>query len=97
MKSKRTSRCDKWLDDEEPWIKQLGADPKYVRCASNKEEKELDDSLGLEALTVRLDKKLLRRLRAAAKREGLGHVAYIRQILTDHMSAAPAVPKRRST
>jgi hypothetical protein len=93
MRVKHAQKDSKDSDDKKRWG-QLGVDPGYVRCATYEEDKELDDSLGLEVLTMRLKKKLMKQLKAAAKREGLGHIAYIRRILTAHVAAT--TPKRKS-
>jgi hypothetical protein len=78
---------DEYLHDVELWeTRQLGADPKYARRISPEQEKELDDALGLELISVRLNKELVAQIKALAKKSGIGHQPYIRQLLTRHVS-----------
>jgi predicted DNA binding CopG/RHH family protein len=96
MRKKRDSEYDEYLQDVELWeTKQLGASLKHAKLASSEEDKALDDDLGLAPISLRLQKKLVEKLKALAQREGLGYQPYIRQILTRHARKETA-PKKRS-
>lgn len=98
MKKKHEHDYDEYMADTELWeTKQLGADPRYVRRVSAEEDKAIDDSLGLQAITMRLQKELVEQLKVLAKREGLGYQPYIRQLLTRHVrEALDGQPKRET-
>src|SRR5579883_492423 len=63
----------------------LGATEKFARKASKKHEEKLDDKLGLQSISIRLQKNLIDDLKEIAKEDGLGYQPYIRQILTQHV------------
>jgi predicted DNA binding CopG/RHH family protein len=56
-----------------------------VRRASAEREKELDENLGLQTISIRLQKGLLANLKRLAKHDGIGYQPYIRQILMRHV------------
>ncbi len=86
---------EKYLDDVDLWdSKKLGADIRYAERASAAEDKAVDDALALQAISIRLQKNLLKRLKALAKRDGIGYQPYIRQILTRHAREKRTTPKR---
>ncbi len=96
MKNKPASNYDKYLDDVELWeTRQLGADPKYVRRVSRKKSKEIDAALGLQAISVRLQKELVEQLKTIAKEEGLGYQPLIRHILTRYVKKAMPYKQKR--
>lgn len=47
--------------------------------------KAVDDALGLQLISVRLQKELLEQLKDLAEEEGIGYQPLIRQILTRHV------------
>ncbi|HMX46144.1 MAG TPA: CopG family antitoxin [Candidatus Obscuribacter sp.] len=98
MSSKPEPNYDEYLEDVELWeTKQLGADPKYARPVSREKCKEIDDSLGLQAISIRLQKELVEQIKELAKRDGIGYQPYIRQLLTRHVrEALIEQPKRES-
>jgi predicted DNA binding CopG/RHH family protein len=81
-----------YLEDVELWeTKQLGADPKYARRVSREKEQEIDDSLGLQAISIRLQKELVDQIKELARQDGIGYQPYIRQLLTRHVMASRSV------
>jgi predicted DNA binding CopG/RHH family protein len=89
MSKQRKSNLDKYSDDAELWeSKKLGADPRYARRVSDAYAKEIDESLGLQAISIRLQIELVEQLKELAKRDGIGYQPYIRQILTRHVRQA---------
>lgn len=98
MKRKHEPDYDKHLDDTELWeTKKLGADPQYAQRISPEEDKAIDDSLGLQAVTMRLQKELVEQLKRLAKREGLGYQPYIRRLLTQHVRESLDSERKRET
>lgn len=73
----------KIADTTEAWESgELGNDERYVRRASKELEKELDDSLGTQAISIRLPKELIQDLKFLAKYNDMGYQPLIRQVLT---------------
>lgn len=68
------------------WDKrELGASKKHVRKASPDREKALDDRLGLQTISIRLQKKLIDNLKRLAEEDGIGYQPYMRQVLMRHV------------
>lgn len=99
MNKKPEANYDEYLEDAELWeTRQLGADPKYARRVSASEDKALDDSLGLQAISIRLQKELVEQLKSLAKRDGIGYQPYIRQLLSRHVrDTLSASQEKRAT
>jgi predicted DNA binding CopG/RHH family protein len=71
---------------EEAWENgELGATAAYARKAHPKHKKALDESLGLQIISIRLQKDLINDLKNLAAENGLGYQPYIRQLLTQHV------------
>lgn len=70
---------DKWDDRE------LGASEKFVRRTSKEREKNLDDNLGLQSISIRLQKNLLDDLKELSEADGMGYQPYVRQVLMRHV------------
>lgn len=60
----------------------VGTDERFVQAAAPKVQRELDDALGLQPISIRLQKELLENLKGLAQLNGLGYQPLIRQILT---------------
>jgi predicted DNA binding CopG/RHH family protein len=87
--------CEKYLDDVDLWdSRKLGADIRYAERTSEAEDKAVDDALGLQAISIRLQKSLVKQLKALAGRDGIGYQPYIRQILTRHARENRTASKR---
>jgi predicted DNA binding CopG/RHH family protein len=61
--------------------RELGASEDHVRKASPDREKVLDERLGLQTISIRLQKNLIDNLKGLAGEDGIGYQPYIRQIL----------------
>lgn len=73
-------------DDAELWESgKLGASEEYVKQVGPEKTKEIHDALGLQPVTVRLQKELVEQLKTLAKKEGLGYQPLIRQVLTRYV------------
>lgn len=84
--------------DTELWEKgKLGNSAKHAVAISKEEKKEIDRSLGLQSITIRLQKELVEQLKLLAKKEGLGYQPYIRQLLTRHVRKIISSPKAHKT
>ncbi len=75
-------------------LKKLGADIRYAKVVSAAEDKAIDDAWGLQAISIRLQKSLLKKLKTLAERDGIGYQPYIRQILTRHARENRITTKR---
>ncbi len=74
--------------DAELWeSRQLGASAEHVRVVSDEEEKEIDAGLGLQLISIRLNKALIEQLKELAKLNGIGYQPLIRQILMKYTKA----------
>lgn len=72
--------------DTELWEKRkLGASAKHAKRSSKAHDKALDDALGLQLCTFRIQKSLIEQLRGLAKLEGMGYQTFMRQILTHYV------------
>lgn len=60
----------------------IGCDESNVQPVALQTEKAIDDSLGLQPISIRLQKDLIDNLRGLAQLNGLGYQPLIRQILT---------------
>lgn len=71
---------------EEAWEnRELGASESHVRKASQQREKAVDESLGLQMISLRLQKDLIDELKHLSHETGIGYQPYIRQLLTRHV------------
>lgn len=80
MKNTRKKHSkDAWNSHE------LGTSEAFVRKVSSRREKALDKNLGLQIISIRLQKDLINHLKNLADKDGLGYQPYIRQVLTQHV------------
>ncbi|MBY0241040.1 MAG: BrnA antitoxin family protein [Burkholderiaceae bacterium] len=69
-------------DTAEAWDSgRLGNDEQFVRRASAEAEAELDDALGLQAISIRLPKDLIEQFKLLAKIHGMGYQPLMREAL----------------
>lgn len=88
----------KQSDDAELWESgQLGASEEHVRPVSPEKTREIQEALGLQPVTVRLQKELVDQLKVLAKQEGLGYQPLIRHILTRYVREAMGEKPKRET
>jgi len=80
MKNTHKSNSKSEWDDRE-----LGADEVYVRKVSSDREQAVEANLGLQIISIRLQKTLIDALKELAKENGIGYQPYIRQLLTQHV------------
>lgn len=86
MKNTRKIELSKEGSSPDDWDNQLlGASEKHVRKSSQEREKAVDDSLGLQTISIRLQKALIHHLKNLAEKDGIGYQPYIRQVLTRHV------------
>ncbi len=72
--------------EEDSWDnRELGAEEKYVRKVSPDREKDIDEKLGLQIISIRLQKNLIDELKSLSYENGIGYQPYIRQILTQYV------------
>lgn len=76
------SRYGKIQDSDEAWGSgQFGRAFKYARPATGDTEKAIDASLGLQLISIRLQKSLIEDFKAIASLNGIGYQPLMRQIL----------------
>lgn len=76
---------------------QLGASAEHARAVSPEKTKEIQDALGLQPVTVRLQKELVEQLKVLAKKEGLGYQPLIRHILTRYVRETTSEENKRES
>lgn len=75
------NQAQRIIDNEEAWdTGELGADEKFVEVAP-KPEVSIDDSLGLQAISIRLERSLIDDFKMIAQLNGLGYQPLMRQAL----------------
>lgn len=79
--------------NQEPDYDTVGINPDTAVPASPEVSKAIDEALGLEEITIRLDKGTFQRLEAKAKEKGIITKALIRNILTDEVRDVLRVEK----
>jgi predicted DNA binding CopG/RHH family protein len=73
-------------NQDDAWDKRkLGASKLHARKASPAREKALDDNMGLQTISIRLQKSLIEDLKQLAETDGIGYQPYVRQLLTRHV------------
>lgn len=76
------SKPDKIEGTSDAWEKGiLGLDEKHAKLSSSVDENKLDDSLGLQSISIRMQKSLLEDLKFIAKHNGIGYQPLMKQIL----------------
>lgn len=76
------SRPGKIPDSDEAWdTGQLGRAAEHARPAAADSEKAIDASLGLQLISIRLQKSLIEDFKAIASLNGIGYQPLMRQIL----------------
>lgn len=78
--SKRTEMAV--TDQQCPWESgELGASVKHAKPVSREHTAAVDESLGLQMISIRLQKSLIDDLKYLADREGLGYQPLMRRVL----------------
>lgn len=76
------SKADKLAAKGDPWdTGALGRDERHVKRAALEKESEVDSALGLQLISIRLQKKMIDDLKFIAKAHGVGYQPLIRDIL----------------
>jgi predicted DNA binding CopG/RHH family protein len=65
--------------------RELGVSEEHVRKASPERENALDERLGLQTISIRLQKSLIENLKKLAEDDGIGYQPYVRQLLMRHV------------
>ena len=83
MNKKKLKEIEALTADHEEWDnRELGASEEHMRVLSDEEEKDIDDGLGLQHISIRLNKSLIEQLKQLAQLEGVGYQPLIRIVLT---------------
>jgi hypothetical protein len=86
-KSSRPSEeeLDRLTADAELWeMGQLGASFEYAQPASDEEQRQIDEGLGLQLISMRLNKSLIEQFKQLADLEGIGYQPLMRHVLTSY-------------
>ena len=76
------SNKDKILGTDEAWESEvLGADEKHVRVVDGNLAHQIDDSLGLQMISIRLDKGLIDSFKTLGSFHGVGYQPLMRDAL----------------
>lgn len=68
---------------EDAWDNRtLGADPNFAVLADASDEASIDAALGLQPISIRLQKSLIEDFKLIAQLNGLGYQTLMRQVLT---------------
>ncbi len=82
MDEKKSKEIEALTADHERWDnRELGASEVHMRVLSEEEEREIDDGLGLQHISIRLNKGLIEQLKKLALLEAIGYQPLIRQVL----------------
>lgn len=74
---------DKYTVDAEAWDNgELGQEEAYVRKSDSSHESKLEEALGLQMISIRLQKHLIDDLKFIATAHGIGYQPLIRDILS---------------
>lgn len=74
-------------EPECPWeTGELGNSVEHAKPVSREHDAAVDESLGLQMISIRLQKALIEDLKYFAEREGLGYQPLIRRILMRYVS-----------
>jgi len=70
-------------DTDEAWENgDLGRDERYVKRLEEASDKSIDDTLGLQMISIRLHKSLIEEFKSIAAIHGIGYQTLMRQSLT---------------
>lgn len=70
-------------DTDEAWENgDLGRDKRFVRRVEENDDKAIDESLGLQMISIRLHKSLIEEFKVIAAIHGIGYQTLMRQSLT---------------
>jgi len=85
-KSDRLRDIERFDKDSELWdSRQLGASMEHARPASDEEDKAVDEAMGLQLLSFRIQKSVIEQLKQLAQIEGIGYQPLMRQVLTRYV------------
>jgi len=59
----------------------LGRDAAYAKCAPKELETQVDDALGMQAISIRLNRELIEDFKFIAKYHGIGYQPMMREAL----------------
>jgi predicted DNA binding CopG/RHH family protein len=76
------SNINKPIETEAPWESgELGRNEQHVKRASDETESAVDSALGLQLISIRLQKKMIEDLKFIAKAHGIGYQPLVRDVL----------------
>ncbi|WP_393936711.1 hypothetical protein [Aeromonas rivipollensis] len=83
-----TTETKKITASDEAWESgELGRDEQFVAVDNSNDELVINESLGLQMISIRLQKALIEDLKMISELNGLGYQPLIRQVLTRFVDA----------
>ncbi len=83
--------------DTEKWEKrELGASAENAMPSAPEANKAVDDALGLQLISIRLQSELIEELKQIAREEGLGYQPLIRNVLTRYVKEQQKARSRQT-
>ena len=79
MRIQRKPNTEKWE------TQQLGAEEEYAAPSPQEENEAVDNALGLQLMSIRLQATLIEDLKELAVQEGLGYQPLMRMVLTRYV------------
>lgn len=74
--------------DHELWDKrERGASAEHFALVSDEEQREIEEGLGLQSISLRLNRTLIDQFKKLAKVEGIGYQPLMRMVLTEYAKA----------
>jgi len=84
-KNERERMLDQLSQGGDDWENgKYGESLKHAKVASKRDEKSLDDALGLQLISIRLNKSLIEQFKRFAALEATGYQPFIRKVLEDY-------------
>lgn len=78
-------KLDELSSDHEKWDnRELGASEEHLAFVSDEEDKEIDESLGMQSISIRLNRGLIEQFKELAKLDSVGYQPLMRQVLADY-------------
>lgn len=81
MDKKKLKEIEALSADHEQWDNHVGT-VEHTQFVSDEEQKEIDEGIGLQMISLRLGKTLIEQFKELAKLEGIGYQPLMRQVLT---------------
>jgi predicted DNA binding CopG/RHH family protein len=73
-------------EESDAWDRgEIGSSAEHLKAAPKELEAEIEEAMGLQPITLRLQKPLIAELKKIARENGLGYQPFVRQLLTQYV------------